>query len=316
MNKKHKVEIDRQCLQLDISSQVEGEILKVRSQQDISLYGPSSMTNMQPLSTDITTPNVDSYKKISRSFQTRLFSDCQHQASLSEVVHALISQWQGVEPELKAIADNFSLNSSGFCDYSSLHFSSLKTSKGYYPVAMEKTLSRFFKPLQVWGMWGLGKLETLSNMCPSPGNGYSVWVFTGTIKQKYVNCPHLSDVIGIGNSIVYRDAGGDREYFDCAPTLRSLSSTNGHQGGSGAVKVRNYSSNDTFTSRPIEAVECEALMGWQSNSTSAGIDEHGNTISISQTQRKKMLGNGIVPQEITEILTSLKPILQRNNTFT
>jgi hypothetical protein len=55
----------------------------------------------------------------------------------------------------------------------------------------------------------------------------------------------------------------------------------------------------------MTAEECEQIMGWEPGSTAIGIDAQGNQIHISQTQRKKILGNGIVPQEITSILSSL-----------
>ncbi|MFK0735592.1 MAG: hypothetical protein ACIWVG_31425, partial [Gloeotrichia echinulata HAB0833] len=111
-------------------------------------------------------------------------------------------------------------------------------------------------------------------------------------------------------SIVYRAAGGDRHYHKEAPTLRSLSNTGNHQSGSGAYKIREYQ-GETYLDRPINATEAEQLMGWEVGSTAIGIDKEGDEINISQTQRIKMLGNGIVPGEITDILTAIKPILER-----
>ncbi len=110
--------------------------------------------------------------------------------------------------------------------------------------------------------------------------------------------------------IVYRAAGGDRLYDQEAPTLRSLSSTGNHQSGNGAYKVREYQ-GETYLERPINATEAEQLMGWEVGSTAIGINKEGDEISISQTQRIKMLGNGIIPSEITDILTAIKPILER-----
>lgn len=127
----------------------------------------------------------------------------------------------------------------------------------------------------------------------------------------------------IRTSIVYRAADGDREYFDETPTMRSLTLTNGHQAGSGAVKVREYhkqrglgvspsgaTAGQTYLERPMTATEYENVMGWESGSTAIGVTEDGKEIKISQTQRKKMLGNGIIPQEITELLMGLKAILE------
>jgi hypothetical protein len=104
--------------------------------------------------------------------------------------------------------------------------------------------------------------------------------------------------------------GDIRTYFFNAPTLRSLSNTGGHQAGSGATKIREYYSEKEYKDRPMLPIECEGMMGWQLNSTAKGLTEDGKETDISSTQRHKMLGNGIVPQEITEILLSLKPILE------
>ncbi len=137
-----------------------------------------------------------------------------------------------------------------------------------------------------------------------------MWVFYGNIQSNTVDTskPDLSEVIGDNSCVVYRSAGGDREYWGNAPTLRSLSNTGGkHQSGSGAVKVRKYESDGSYTQRPMTAKEAEALMGWDEDSTAWGIDTEGNKIPISETQRKKILGNGIVPQEILGILRSIFP---------
>jgi hypothetical protein len=101
-----------------------------------------------------------------------------------------------------------------------------------------------------------------------------------------------------------------RTYFFNAPTLRTLSNTGGHQAGSGATKIREYFSETEYKDRPMLPVECEGMMGWKINSTAKGLTECGKETDISNTQRHKMLGNGIVPQEVTEILLSLKPILE------
>jgi hypothetical protein len=120
---------------------------------------------------------------------------------------------------------------------------------------------------------------------------------------------------GASFAIVYRAADGDRVYpadlGGDAPTLRSLANTGGnHQSGSGAYKVREIDGEQTIE-RPITPTEAEMLMGWEVGSTAVGIDAEGYEISISNTQRIKTLGNGIVPAEITNILENLKPILKR-----
>lgn len=47
------------------------------------------------------------------------------------------------------------------------------------------------------------------------------------------------------------------------------------------------------TVRRLTPLECERLMGWPDNYTANGIDDMGNAIKISDTQRYKICGNGI-----------------------
>jgi site-specific DNA-cytosine methylase len=49
---------------------------------------------------------------------------------------------------------------------------------------------------------------------------------------------------------------------------------------------------DMFVRR-LTPLECERLMGWPDNYTANGIDDNGNEIKISDTQRYKICGNGI-----------------------
>ncbi|WP_442948273.1 hypothetical protein [Nostoc sp.] len=122
--------------------------------------------------------------------------------------------------------------------------------------------------------------------------------------------PLHRDKRGASFAVLYRAAGGDRIYTEVAPTLRSLSNADKHQSGSGAYKIREYQ-GENYLERPITATEAEQLMGWEVGSTAIGINREGDEITISQTQRIKMLGNGIIPGEITDILQAIKPILSR-----
>ena len=134
-----------------------------------------------------------------------------------------------------------------------------------------------------------------------------MWVYSGRVEAREPNegKRSLAECLDNGVAIIYKAAEGDRAYNSEAPCLRSLS--NG--AGSGAYKVRNYQGEE-WVERPLLPIEAERLMGWEENSTAAGIKENGDAIAISNTQRIKILGNGIVPAEITEILMNLAPILQ------
>ncbi|MEH2034062.1 MAG: DNA N-6-adenine-methyltransferase [Nostoc sp.] len=106
-------------------------------------------------------------------------------------------------------------------------------------------------------------------------------------------------------AVLYRAAGGDRLYHEQSPCLRSPNNS-----GTGAYKIREYQ-GETYLERPINATEAEQLMGWEVGSTAIGINKEGDEATISQTQRIKMIGNGIIPAEITDILTAIKPMLER-----
>jgi site-specific DNA-cytosine methylase len=46
-------------------------------------------------------------------------------------------------------------------------------------------------------------------------------------------------------------------------------------------------------------------MSWPDNHTQFGIDEKGNKVEISDSQRYKMCGNGVVSNVIKEIIKTL-----------
>lgn len=53
--------------------------------------------------------------------------------------------------------------------------------------------------------------------------------------------------------------------------------------------------------RKLMPIECERLMGWTDNWTKFGRPEKGETIEISDSQRYKMCGNGVVSSVIREL---------------
>jgi len=50
--------------------------------------------------------------------------------------------------------------------------------------------------------------------------------------------------------------------------------------------------------RRLTPLECERLMSWPDDWTKYGINEKGETIEISDSQRYKMCGNGVVSNVI------------------
>ena len=59
---------------------------------------------------------------------------------------------------------------------------------------------------------------------------------------------------------------------------------------------------DGMAIRYLTPLECERLMGWPDNQTKYGIDEKGNTVELSDNQRYNLIGNGVVPQVVREIV--------------
>ena len=53
--------------------------------------------------------------------------------------------------------------------------------------------------------------------------------------------------------------------------------------------------------RKLTPIECERLMSWPDNRTRWGINEKGEKIEISDSQRYKMCGNGVVSNVVREI---------------
>ena len=60
--------------------------------------------------------------------------------------------------------------------------------------------------------------------------------------------------------------------------------------------------------RRLTPVECERLMSWPDDWTRYGITENGEMIEISDSQRYKMCGNGVVSTVVREILRNLLPL--------
>jgi len=57
--------------------------------------------------------------------------------------------------------------------------------------------------------------------------------------------------------------------------------------------------------RRLTPTECERLQGFPDNFTKYGIDEKGEQIEISDTQRYKTLGNAVTVNVIKEIMKQL-----------
>jgi len=57
--------------------------------------------------------------------------------------------------------------------------------------------------------------------------------------------------------------------------------------------------------RKLMPIECERLMGWKDDHTKYGINEKGEKVEMSDSQRYKMCGNGVVSPVVKEIVRQL-----------
>ena len=67
--------------------------------------------------------------------------------------------------------------------------------------------------------------------------------------------------------------------------------------------------NDNSVIRRLTPVECERLQGFPDNWTEYGIDDKGQEIKISDTQRYKTLGNAVTVKVVEEIMKSIKEVI-------
>ena len=72
------------------------------------------------------------------------------------------------------------------------------------------------------------------------------------------------------------------------------------------VQKDNVDVNEDIRWRALTPIECERLQTVEDNATLYGIDENGKQITISKTQRYKMLGNGWCVDTIAHILSYLE----------
>ena len=57
--------------------------------------------------------------------------------------------------------------------------------------------------------------------------------------------------------------------------------------------------------RRLTPTECERIMSWPDDQTRWGTDENGNKVEISDSQRYKMIGNGVVSEVVRHVIREL-----------
>ena len=69
----------------------------------------------------------------------------------------------------------------------------------------------------------------------------------------------------------------------------------------GGNKLKGIGLQDGTKIRRLTPLECERLQGFPDNHTKYGIDDNGNKVEISDTQRYKMMGNAVTVNVIEAI---------------
>lgn len=309
---KTDIEVTKLCdnSQQDIYSQAAVGTHQARSPQDTSLYSVSSTTNTLLASLDIDSPIHKSLSPMSDYSQMSLFPVYQSPTYLS--LDRLVQTFPALatELDLMAVTQTCFLRESDFCDFKSLAHLSLRMLQESSAATADKISQLSSARSLNWGIWVAGKSAMDLNTSPKTGSEFSLSVFTGDVRCNLVESdrPLLTDCLDDGGiAVVDRARGGDRIYNKIAPTIRTASrDKNGKQGGSGAFKVLDKDDSK----RPLRPHEIEKLMGWNENSTANGITTDGEMVAISNTQRHRILGNGIISAEIENICNNLRPFLE------
>ena len=100
----------------------------------------------------------------------------------------------------------------------------------------------------------------------------------------------------------------DANYFKGPSHQRPAICTNDtHRGGH---SMDNKHTWDTYMIkgkiRRLTPTECERLMSWPDGHTKYGVNEKGEKVEISDSQRYKMCGNGVVSKVVESLLKALK----------
>ena len=143
---------------------------------------------------------------------------------------------------------------------------------------------------------------------PKPGQGGVVVMHEAPepqIVQESESGPHVHDISGTLRAgkdnfqavihdepfAAFDSTGGSQDMGNCdghvAPTIKVGSSTGGSPPAIATSGTRTIV-------RRLTPLECERLMGWPDNYTAHGIDDNGQRVTIANTQRYRICGNGIV----------------------
>lgn len=121
----------------------------------------------------------------------------------------------------------------------------------------------------------------------------------GATKDRYLN-KSMHQMIKVGNAGITNRRRDDAVYsiHGKSPTLMAMS------GGQKEPKISTYN----VTWRKLTPVECERLQTFPDDYTKYGVNNRGNQIIISNSQRYKMLGNGFTRDVIAHIIQHIPDV--------
>jgi DNA (cytosine-5)-methyltransferase 1 len=155
---------------------------------------------------------------------------------------------------------------------------------------------------EMWQMrLGHTKSESSNNIAIYDRKGFDSR--TKGFRENENESPTLSVKMGTGGNNVPMTVGTiDANYF------KGTSPTHLARGQIRGVELKGKL-------RRLTPIECERLQGFSDNWTKFGIDEKGNKVEISDTQRYKMCGNAVTVNVIETIAKKLLRMRVENNSI-
>jgi DNA (cytosine-5)-methyltransferase 1 len=157
--------------------------------------------------------------------------------------------------------------------------------------------------------------EGISPTVKTPTGGGAVPMIAtrsyGELKeQKRFNCIDANYYKGMDNhgqrSLIAYSKSTRKEHVDHRMRVDNDANTLNTGDGCRTMSSANYVA-DELRVRKLTPLECERVMGWPDNHTQFGyFEEQGKVLKISDTQRYKMCGNGVVPQCVDALISVWK----------
>lgn len=144
---------------------------------------------------------------------------------------------------------------------------------------------------KAWGDRGSFVIETVHNDPTQPYRIYGTRGVAPTLRRKTGGQQVTKIVASRGRMVDGKWVQRLEERTDVTNTLTSVQKDN--------------MVSDNAKIRYLTPLECERLMGWPDNHTKYGIDDQGKTVELSDNARYNLIGNGVVPQVVAQIIYNI-----------